>query len=211
LGASSRFVERLATYLLLAAVAVAITGVSLSFLAYRVEPHLARHVVLYRYVRLSTYDAYFTLRYLEIYGSDVLPVDTKLPVYLSIVDGINVSYSYRVEGALSSGIVSVEVLLKHPDGWSYRYLNLSKEFRGEFSVSYYLDIGDAVKTMDTLCALVGLKPTHFTLQISTYFDHLTEVKTASRRDRGNHTLTFLVDIAKNRVQLVGGTTGTASR
>lgn len=204
MGFGSRLVERLATYALVAAVAVAVAGVLVGFLAYRVEPYVARQVTLYRYSRISTYDAYFTLKYYEIYGSDRLPVSTNLPVYLSLVEGISVSYSYRVEGATSSGLIRVEVLLKHPDGWFYRYLNLSEDFKEEFSTSYYIDVGDVVRSMERLCAHIGLKPTSFTLQINTYFDHLTEVGTASRRDRGNHTLTFLVDVARNRVQLVGG-------
>jgi len=58
---------------------------------------------MYRYSRISTYDAYFTLKHSEIYGSDRLPASTNLPVYLSLVEGISVSYSYRVEGATSSG------------------------------------------------------------------------------------------------------------
>ncbi len=206
MGSSSKLVERLATYALVAAVAVAVAGALAGFLAYRVEPYVAKQVTLYRYSRVSTYDAYFNLRRGEIYGSDRLPVSTNLPVYLSLVEGIDVSYSYRVEGATSSGFVRVEVLLKHPDGWFYRYLNLSKDFRGELSTSYYIDLTDAVGSMERLCALVGLKLTSFTLQISTYFDHLTEVGAASRRDRGNHTLAFLVDVSRNRVQLVGGST-----
>jgi len=96
LRSNSRFVGRILTSVLVAAVAVAIAGGLLGFLAYRVEPYTARQVTLYRYSRLSTYDAYFTLRhYTEIYGSSILPVNTSLPVYLSLVEGINVSYSYR--------------------------------------------------------------------------------------------------------------------
>lgn len=205
LRSNSRFVGRILTSALVAAVAVAIAGGLLGFLAYRVEPYTARQVTLYRYSRLSTYDAYFTLRhYTEIYGSSILPVNTSLPVYLSLVEGINVSYSYRVEGADPSGSVRIEVILKHPDGWSYRYADISEGFKGRFSTSYYIDMGKTVEIMDGLCKEVGQRLYSFTLQVNTYFDHLTEVRTGSRKDHGNHTLTFSIDVTRNRVQLVSG-------
>jgi len=200
-----RFVDHLLTFALVAAVVIAVIGGLTGFLAYRVEPYVARQVVLYKYSKLSTYDAYFTLKYpAEIYGSSTIPVKTNLPIYLNLVEGINISYRYRVEGASSSGSVRIELVLKHPDGWFYRYLNFSGEFRGEFSTSYYIDIDRVIELMDDLCKGVGLRLQSFILQVNTYFDHATEVKTGSRRDSGNHTLILSFDVVRNRAQLMSG-------
>jgi len=189
--------------LLIAALSMAVVGGVFGVSAYMREPYVVSQELLYRYSKVSRYDIYFYMKPNNIYETPIVVAESGLPIYLSLVNGVNVSYSYRVDGVRSSGSIRMAVFLRHPDGWSRKYLEKTLNFTGSATSSLYINISDAVSTMDVLCKQVGLRLTAFSITIATYIEGTVHIGSISRRDPYNHSIAIAIDLGRNRIALEG--------
>jgi hypothetical protein len=191
------------TIALLIAVTITLASGIIGVYAYMREPYIARQITLYSYTKVSGYQIVFYMKPNNIYGDIAVSAESKLPIYLNLVNGINISYIYRVDNAKTTGTLRIVVLLSHPDGWSKKYLDESIEFLEKALANIYIDVNNTIKTMDSLCKEVGLRPSTFNIVINTYIDSKTEIGSITKIDPYNHTITLKVDLTRNRIDVAG--------
>jgi len=191
------------TTALLIAIAVTLASGIIGVYAYMREPYIAKQITLYRYTKVSSYQIDFYMKPSNIYGDIIVSAESKTPIYLNLVNGINISYIYRVDNAKTAGTLRTVILLYHPDGWSKKYLDESIEFFEKALANIYIDMNSTVKTMDNLCKEVGLRLSTFNIVINTYIDSKTEIGSITKIDPYNHTITLKVDLTRNRIDVAG--------
>lgn len=195
--------QTMSLILLPISLSIAVVGGVLGVYSYVKEPYFVDQVLLYRYVKASSYDVYMYMKPNNIYDSAVIAAKRDGPIYLNLVDGINISYSYRVEGAKISGLVNIIVFLKHPDGWDKRILEKKIDFRGFIKEFIYINIDEVISIMNKLCGEIGLKTTVFNIIITAYVDYLTSINSVMRKDFHDHSITLAVDLSRNRITVEG--------
>lgn len=191
------------TVLLFIVVCITFLGGLLGFLAYGREPYTTVQETLYSYTKSSKYSVWFYLKPNEIYDQSTIPAESGTPIYLSLVEGIGIDYSYRVDNVKTDGVLRIAVLLRHPDGWEKKYREYVDSFRNTTVHTITINLSDVITYMDTLCRQIGLRLTSFNISITSYIASRVYVGSAVRDDSFTHTITIVVDLGRNRVNVVG--------
>ncbi|RLG80097.1 MAG: hypothetical protein DRO13_04575 [Thermoprotei archaeon] len=189
--------------LLVLAIVITIFGSFLGFLAYSKEPYVTLQEVTYRYKKVSMFSGYYYLKPNRIYDNCTISIGSELPMYLNLVEGINLSYSYRVEEAEALGDVELNVFLKHPDGWSKKYIEKKLNFENYTGISLYIDLNNASQYMESLCRELGQKLSFFDVVVDVHANHSVKVGTLVVLDTNSHRISFAIDIARNRIDVDG--------
>lgn len=189
----------------LAMIVVSVVGAMLGFYAYSREPYIEVEKPLYRYVRESAYSIQIALKPNRVYGTQTLQLEEgkTLPIYLNLVDNISISYSFSVENANTTGTLQLLVLLKHPHGWSVKYIELMDDFANKASQTLSIDLDEAIAYMEDLCREVGLKLTVFNISIVSFFSGKVRVGSVTRSDSFVHGVSLLADLSRNRIEFSG--------
>ena len=191
------------TAALLIAMAITLLSGVIGVYSYMREPYRAMQITLYSYTKVSRYQVNFYMKPNNIYGDIVISADTKIPIYLNLVNDINISYIYRAINAKTYGTLRTVILLLHPDGWSKKYFDNFTEFSEKAATNIYIDLNSTIKTMDSLCKEAGLRLSTFSIVITTYIDAKTEIGSVTKVDTYNHSITLGIDLTRNRIDVAG--------
>lgn len=171
--------------------------------AYTKEPYIVIQRILYSYTKNSVFSIQFVLKPNQVYDASILSAESNLPIYLNIVDAIDVNYRYRINDIKTSGVLLIIVSLKHPDGWSKKYLENKVNYNDNVSYKITLNIGDIVDYMEDICKHVGIKPTMFNISITSYVMSEIPLGTSVHTDNSTHTINLVVDLIRNRIGVSG--------
>lgn len=169
--------------------------------AYTKKPYTIVQNVLYSYTKNSRFSVQFILKPNQLYDTPMLSAEDNLPIYLNLVNSIIFDYRYRVDDLKASGILQIVVLLKHPDGWSKKYLESRTNFSDSALHRFELNMHDIVNYMENICGQVGAKLTVFNISVISYVMGEVYLDSNVHLDSFTHTVTLTVDLVKNRISV----------